>query len=199
MSKELWDERYKNEEYIYGTEPNLFLEECLRRLRPANLLLAAEGEGRNAVFAASLGCRVYAFDQSEEGRQKANKLAASKNLKIDYKISDVLETQYAANSIDMLALIYFHLPQELRRQAFHHLLQFLKPGGYLVLEAFSKKHFGNTLSGPKTLDLLYSFDDLMLDFEGMKIIEAYETHIDIDEGPLHKGPAEIIRLLLQKQ
>lgn len=67
-----------------------------------------------------------------------------------------------------------------------------------MLEAFTKKHFGNTASGPKTIDLLYEAKDLLEDFAPLEIIEFYETHIEIDEGPLHQGPAEIVRLLGRK-
>ena len=50
-----WDERFSAEEYVYGTKPNAFLEDQLPLLNPGAILFACEGEGRNAVFAASLG------------------------------------------------------------------------------------------------------------------------------------------------
>ena len=42
------------------------------------ILLAAEGEGRNAVYAASIGWEVFAYDFSEFGYKKAMKLATEK-------------------------------------------------------------------------------------------------------------------------
>ncbi len=200
MSKELWNERYAaTDEYIYGTAPNLFFEEVVRRLKPTRVLLPAEGEGRNAVFAASMGCDVFAFDQSEAAMQKALKLAKSQNLRIDYKILDLETADYPEQSFDMLALIYIHLPETIRNQIFSSLLGLLRPGGYVVLEAFTKKHFGNTKSGPKTIDLLYEPTDIQNDFADLEIIEFYETRIEINEGPLHQGPAEIVRLLGRKR
>jgi hypothetical protein len=61
-----WDERFSGEEYVYGIQPNAFLEEQLPLLEPGTILFACEGEGRNAVFAASLGWNVSAFDGSIE-------------------------------------------------------------------------------------------------------------------------------------
>lgn len=45
----------------YGTEPNAFFKAQLDQLTPGRLLLPAEGEGRNAVYAAKKGWEVAAF------------------------------------------------------------------------------------------------------------------------------------------
>ncbi|HRN48956.1 MAG TPA: hypothetical protein PKW69_13045, partial [Niabella sp.] len=60
--KEFWNDRYSREEYSYGQLPNEFLKETLQKLKPGKILFPAEGEGRNAVFAASLGWHADAFD-----------------------------------------------------------------------------------------------------------------------------------------
>ena len=72
--KEFWNQRYQNEEYVYGKEANVFFSEQLQKLEPSTLLLPAEGEGRNAVFAAKLGWEVTGLDYSEEAKKKALKL-----------------------------------------------------------------------------------------------------------------------------
>ena len=78
----MWDTRYGKDEYAYGTEPNQFLKEKLEDLEPGSILFPAEGEGRNAVYAAQLGWKVSAFDISEVGKQKALKLAGQKKVSI---------------------------------------------------------------------------------------------------------------------
>ena len=60
----MWNERYSSDEYIYGTQPNVFLAENATLLTGPVLSLA-EGEGRNAVFLASLGLDVLGVDSSE--------------------------------------------------------------------------------------------------------------------------------------
>ena len=72
---DFWNERYAQKEFVYGTQPNTFFKEQLDKLDTGNILLPAEGEGRNAVFAASQGWDVLAFDISESGKKKAIQLA----------------------------------------------------------------------------------------------------------------------------
>ena len=59
----MWNERYGSDEYIYGTQPNVFLAENAKLLTGPVLSLA-EGEGRNAVFLASLGLEVLGVGDS---------------------------------------------------------------------------------------------------------------------------------------
>ena len=50
--KDFWNDRYGRAEYAYGKNPNVFFKEQLDLLPPGKILLPAEGEGRNAVYAA---------------------------------------------------------------------------------------------------------------------------------------------------
>ena len=65
-----WNERYGQKAYAFGTEPNVFLKEQLDELNPGSILFAAEGEGRNAIYAAANGWEAHAFDISEEGQKR---------------------------------------------------------------------------------------------------------------------------------
>ncbi|MFZ1292032.1 MAG: class I SAM-dependent methyltransferase [Melioribacteraceae bacterium] len=78
------NERYSQEEFVYGIEPNRFFKENLVKFSPGKILLPAEGEGRNASFAAKLGWEVFAFDSSNVAMEKANKLFDSNNVKVNY-------------------------------------------------------------------------------------------------------------------
>ena len=79
--KEFWEIRYAEKQYAYGENPNVYFKEQLDKLKPGKILLPAEGEGRNAVYAAKQGWEVMAFDLSSEGKNKAEKLAAKKRRK----------------------------------------------------------------------------------------------------------------------
>jgi hypothetical protein len=59
-----WNDRYSKEEFAFGVHPNDYLKEQLEKLPIGKILFPAEGEGRNAVFAAKLGWTVSAFDIS---------------------------------------------------------------------------------------------------------------------------------------
>jgi SAM-dependent methyltransferase len=193
-----WDQRYASQEYIYGTEPNSFLKEKLESLKPGSILLPAEGEGRNAVFAASLGWETYAFDQSAEGQKKAFQLADHKNVKINYFIESLDNWNPEPNQYDCVALIFVHLPEGLRRQVHEAAIKALKPGGMIILEAFTANQFHRTSGGPKTLELLFTPDQISTDFRALTQSDFFETTVILNEGLLHNGLADVIRLVGQK-
>ncbi|MEZ0130354.1 class I SAM-dependent methyltransferase, partial [Flavobacterium sp. LBUM151] len=111
---ERWNDRYSNEEFAYGEEPNNYFKEQIEKLKPGTILFPAEGEGRNAVYAAKLGWTVSAFDISEEGKNKALKLAETNNVSIDYKVGELETLNYHTEQFDAIALIYAHFPAEIK-------------------------------------------------------------------------------------
>lgn len=189
-----WDQRYAAQEYVYGTEPNNFLKEKLTLLKPGRILFPAEGEGRNAVYAASLGWQTDAFDLSVEGQKKALLLADTKGVTINYTIESLDNWHPVADQYDCITLIFVHLPDGLRQQVHHAVIRALKPGGILILEAFTLKQLSLTSGGPKTADMLYTSEMLQDDFKLLSSVETYETLVTLDEGPLHQGLAEVVRL-----
>lgn len=199
-----WNERFGGEEYIYGDEPNVYLKEKLAGLPIGKILFPAEGEGRNSVFSAILGWDVYAFDQSESGKRKALQLAKKKGVEIVYKISTLKDYQPEENQYDAMALIYAHLPSSVRRKFHQKLSKSLKPGGYLILEGFSKKHgkfqkLNPTAGGPKDMDMLYDLDEIKLDFPDFDFLEANEVQTQLEEGNYHLGDAMVVRIFGRKK
>lgn len=194
----IWDIRYGGSEYIYGKEPNQWLKQSLLELKPGILLLPADGEGRNGVWAARQGWEVFAFDMSERAQTKALALAQEFNVVVDYCLGDATLIEYPAGSFDAIAVIFLHLPEEIRQVVFKRLITFLKPGGHLIVEAFTKRHFGNTGAGPKDITLLYDPEHIKEDLTGMNLKWFEESEYLIDEGPNHQGKAISLKLLAQK-
>jgi len=193
-----WDERYARQEYIYGTQPNNFLKEKLRTLKPGRILLPAEGEGRNAVYAASLGWETDAFDQSIEAEKKALQLAGMNKVQLNYFIQSLDKWNPEPDQFDCIALIFVHLPEELRKLVHQSAIKALKPGGILVLEAFTVNQLSRTSGGPKITELLFTSDQLKNDFINTSELEILETQVILDEGPLHQGIAEVLQLSCRK-
>ena len=189
-----WDERYAEEEYVYGTAPNKYFKQELEKLTPGKILLPGEGEGRNAVFAATQGWKVTAFDSSLEGKKKAEMLALKNKVYIEYRISDYENIQFDPEEYDCLALIYTHMPGSARTKYHKKLASFLKPGGILILECFSKEQINQNTGGPKNVDMLYSKEELQDDFSGFTALKITEAEIDMNEGKFHKGKAFVIRI-----
>lgn len=190
---QFWNERYATKEYVYGTEPNLFYKEQLEKLMPGKILFPAEGEGRNAVYAATQGWKVTAFDSSTMAKKKAENLAREKNVEIEYRISDYKEVGFPTESFDCLVLIYAHM-HPLKRKEYHQkMASFLKPGGTLILEGFSKKQIENNTGGPRNVEMLFSEEELLHDFGFFSELSVSETDITLDEGEFHQGKASVIR------
>jgi cyclopropane fatty-acyl-phospholipid synthase-like methyltransferase len=196
--KEFWNERYSKSLYHYGKAPNAFFASYLTRLPKGDLLLPAEGEGRNAVYAAYKGWKVTAFDFSEEGRKKALALAQSYDVEIDYQLMHASDFK-AAKTYDAIALIFAHFAGEERKQLFANLEKSLAPGGHLIMEVFSKNQIGKESGGPKDLELLYSRAEIMSLFPNLNFSILEETKVDLDEGYSHQGEAVVIRGFAEKE
>jgi len=193
---EIWNQRYAQDTYVYGIEPNEFYKEQLSKLHPGKILFPAEGEGRNAVYAALNGWEVTAFDSSQEAKKKAERLATEKEVKLEYHISSIENIEFEENSFDAIVLVYVHT--ENRHENHRKLLRFLKPGGTLILEGFSKKQLSNNSGGPRNLDMLFSIEELNSDFKSLNEINISESEIELNEGNLHIGKAAVIRIVAKK-
>jgi 2-polyprenyl-3-methyl-5-hydroxy-6-metoxy-1,4-benzoquinol methylase len=201
---EKWNDRYRDKEFAYGEQPNNYLKEQLEKLPPGKILFPAEGEGRNAVFAASLGWQVCAFDISAEGQKKALQLAKKNNVSIDYKVGDLQTVNYKADQFDAIALIYAHFPADIKSALHKSLDKYLRSGGTIIFEAFSKRHIefiakNEKVGGPKDIAALFSVEEIRNDFNNYDIIELMETEIDLHEGIFHNGQASVIRFIGRKQ
>lgn len=196
--KQFWDERYAEKEFVYGTMPNQFLAEQLLKLKAGSILLPCEGEGRNAVFAANNGWQVTAFDFSNEGLNKAHLLAKQNGVSIDYLIGDASVINFENNSFDVIALIYAHFPAAIRAIIHKRMLNWLKPGGTLLLEAFNPLQVKNTSGGPKDINMLYSEGMLAQDFDTLKIVHSVTHDIVLNEGKFHNGLASVVQFVGKK-
>jgi 2-polyprenyl-3-methyl-5-hydroxy-6-metoxy-1,4-benzoquinol methylase len=199
-----WNDRYNQKEYAYGERPNNYLKEQLEKLKAGAILFPAEGEGRNAVFAAKLGWSVSAFDISIEGRKKAMQLAELNDVAIDYKVGELGELNYGKEQFDAIALIYAHFPADIKSAYHQQLDQYLKKGGLIIFEAFSKKHLdyisrNDKVGGPADIRMLFSIDELISDFPNYEIIELGEKEIELSEGLYHNGKGSVIRFVGRKK
>jgi SAM-dependent methyltransferase len=193
-----WDEVFSSKDYVYGTAPNMYFKQEIDKLTPGKILLPGEGEGRNAVYAASKGWDVTAIDQSEQGRIKAMELAKEKNVSIKYIVSPLNEYKFPENEFDAVSLIYVHFIPEVRERIHNSIIKSLKTGGKIIIEAFNKKQISNDSGGPKDINALYSIDDLRNEFKNFKIEELSEYKVSLEEGFKHLGNADIIRLIAVK-
>lgn len=201
--KSFWNQRYSQDEFAYGKEPNAFFKNELDKLQPAKLFLAAEGEGRNAVYAAQKGWEVVCYDFSEEAQKKALKLADEKGVTIDYRLASLADINFDKAEFDAVGIVFVQLPEVVRRKNFQKISSFLKSGGTMILEAFSKSHIEDqrenpTVGGPKNIDQLYQLDSIKKDFENFEIEIATEVQTNLEEGIYHRGKSSVVRFVGRK-
>ena len=198
--KEFWNERYGQEEYAYGTSTNKFFKEQLDSYQPkGNILMPAEGEGRNAVYAAKTGLSVTAFDMSEEARNKAIKLAKANQVELNYLTGTMEQIDLAPDSFDAVGLVFAHFPAILRESYHTQFCKLLRPGGLIILEGFSKNQLKYPSGGPRNLDMLFSLEEIQNDFKELNLLVLEENEIELNEGRYHIGPASVVRFIGQKR
>jgi hypothetical protein len=197
--KEFWNERYSVDDYVYGKEPNTFFSDHISQLEPGKLLLPGEGEGRNAVFAATQGWQVHAFDVSEAGQSKALRLAAELGVSIQYTLAPYLQYENHGVLFDAIGLFFTHQPAEMRA-AFHaRLLKMLSPGGTLIMEMFHKDQVHRNTGGPGNVDFLVNEQEVREDFGSLEILELSEKVRSLNEGPFHQGEAAVVQFAGKKK
>lgn len=201
--KNRWDERYRATGYAYGETPNLFFKEQLELLPPGRILMPADGEGRNGVYAAKLGWQVTSFDLSSEGRTKALQLAAAQGVSIEYLTGELDQLDFKPGYFDAIGLIYAHFTADKKSKLHRQLSTCLKPGGVVIFEAFSKAHQAfrernPKVGGPQDIDMLFSIAELETDFAGYEPLLLTEQEIELNEGSYHAGRGSVIRFIGRK-
>lgn len=193
--KDFWNERYAEAEFVYGTEPNRFFKEQIDKLKPGKILLPADGEGRNSVYAAHQGWDVTAVDYSRSGRKKALKLAADHEVEITYDIADLSEYDFGMNRFDATAFIYVHLPRSIIKEVYTNIIKSLRSGAPIIVEVYSVNQLGRDSGGPKDERVLYTEEKLRELLAGTDIEWMEEMEIDLKEGKYHVGKAMVIRAM----
>ena len=197
---EFWEQRYREDGYAYGEKPNIFFKQFIDSHKPGKILLPAEGEGRNAVYAALKGWQVDAYDFSEKAVENSLDFAREHKVSINYSHASHDDLDQYDPGYDAIALIYVHVTNDFRQQ-FHQQLQgLLKQGGAFLMEAFTPEQLERSSGGPKHINMLYKMDDVISDFEkecDFEIIK--ERDEELDEGKYHVGKAKFIRMLALKK
>ena len=199
-----WNARYADAAYGYGTAPNAYLASHAHRLAPGmTALVPADGEGRNGVWLAEQGLDVTTVDLSAHGVRKARALAAERGVALIAEQADLLAWNWPEQAFDVVASIYLHLPPAVREDLHGRMTRALRPGGLLVIEAFTPDQLAFQQShqsgGPPQPEMLYTAEMLGSDFGAMDVVELEEIHADLDEGAYHSGRAAVVRGAFRKR
>ena len=199
MIGDVWDERYLGEEYRYGTDPNVFLQQESHRLPPGGkVLCVGDGEGRNGVWLAEQGFAVTSLEPSSVGVEKIRRLAAQRDVEVDV-IHDALPDHPLQGGWDAVVLIFVHMPPPMREAVHRQVADALAPGGVVMLEAYTPAQLQTSgVGGPPDEALMFTAEMLERDFAGFEIEVLVETFVDLAEGPSHQGESAVVRLVARR-
>ncbi len=194
-SAAMWDERYQGDAQPYGVEPSRYLREKVALIRPGgDVLLPGDGGGRNGVWLAGRGFRTHLLDFSRQGLEAARRWADESGVVVGLEQADVLGWGWPAERFDAVVSVYLHLPEEQRAQVHRAMVRALKPGGILLIEGFHKDQMAHTSGGPRDPAMLFSEEALRSDLTDADLLEIRRDEVVLDESPLHRGPAVVLRV-----
>lgn len=198
MDADFWNTRYARDDFVYGTEPNDFVAEVSARIPPGPVLCLAEGEGRNAVWLATHGHAVTAVDQSEVALGKAQSLAAARGVKIETVVADLAAYRIEPGAWAGIVATWAHLPPPLRRNVHAQAAAGLRPGGVVVLEAYTPAQLAFDTGGPRSVELLMTAAQLREELAGLDFEIIHEIERDVIEGGGHTGRGAVVQVLARR-
>ena len=191
-----WEDRYSGADgYLYGTEPNDFLAASVSDLEPGDTLCYADGEGRNGVHLASLGHRVTSVDLTAAGMTKAANLAHTRGVALTTVVADMATWDMGESRWDLIVSIFAHMPPAIRRHVHANLATALRPGGRLILEAYTPAQIGRGTGGPPVPELTMTLDGLRDELAGLEVVHGLETVRSVVEGPGHTGDGAVVQVI----
>ncbi len=193
-----WDERYAEAEFAYGTEPSAFLAAVACRIPDGPVLCLAEGQGRNAVFLSRIGHAVTAVDQSAVGLGRARELATEHGVTIECVAADLAHFEIEPGAWAGIVSIWAHLPPALRGAVNRKAVAGLRPGGVMVVEAYSPRQLEFGTGGPRVAELLVPRGALEQELSGLEFILAQEAEREVVEGKYHRGMAAVVQVLARR-
>jgi SAM-dependent methyltransferase len=194
----MWDERYREPGFAYGTQPNDFLTMAADVIPLGPVLCVGEGEGRNAVFLAMRGHAVTAVDASAVGLAKAAVLATERGVTLRTITADLAHFPIEEGVWSGAVSIFCHLEPDLRRVVHERLVRGLAPGGVFILEAYRPEQLLYGTGGPTKRELLYTLADLEADLSGFELQHAAELVREVHEGRYHNGRSAVVQIIARR-
>jgi SAM-dependent methyltransferase len=174
MDRQGWDERYSAREQTFVRDPNRLVVAEIDGLAPGRALVVATGEGRHAVWLASLGWQVVAVDFSVVGITRAAARARQEGCDVAFAAADVYALRLPPASLDLVLCSFFHPPPDQRRRLYPAVAAALAPGGSLVQVSYDVRNATEGTGGPKDPAMLIDPPVVAAELEalGMKVTRA---------------------------
>ena len=177
LEADYWNRYYLDSNSNFNRAPNGFLKQMVEGQPPGVVLDYGMGEGRNAIYLASLGWQVWGFDPADAGVALAQKRA--KDLGLTLHTAAVRDSEYDFGK-ERFDLVLFSWSMPL--VPVQKVVDSLKPGGIVVMECGA-----DFVSGRN--EMLHMFDPLQI--VRYEIVRAKSDFYDRRE-------TDVLRLVAKK-
>ncbi len=142
-----WEKVDKNDDNIVWKVPSVESHYLISRWQDQNkkdFLDLGCGIGRHTIQFAEKGFNTSAFDLSEDGIEYAKNWTLEENLKVDFKIGDMLDLPYEDNMFDCILCmnVVSHTDTEGMKKIINELYRIMKSYGECYLTLGSKNTWG---------------------------------------------------------
>src|SRR5699024_8544490 len=127
----------------------------------ANVGCFAEGEGRNAVYLATLGHHVTSFDQSTVGLKKTKQLSSRHNVDVEKVKTELTTDNISPQQFEAAIMVFGHVSKADQPFFMKNIINSVKHGGYVLCEVYSKDQLAYKTGGPPNIDYLYEPEDIL--------------------------------------
>ena len=183
---DMWDRRYSAPDLVWGAGPNRRLVTEVGGLPIGRALDLGAGEGRNALWLASLGWRVTAVDFSPVGISRLRDMAAERNLAVDAVVADLRRYEPPSDAFDLVILLYLQVPADLLDLVLARASRAVAPGGTLLLIGHDVENLDRGYGGPPDPAVLQSPEQVKAaigDGLDIRVAQRVERRVDTPEGP----------------
>ena len=187
LEVERWNRILTAPKPAFNVQPNAFLVRATKGVRPGTALDYGMGQGRNAIYLAQQGWTVTGFDPAEQAVAAALEQARQLGVKLTTLTVGDDHFDFGKAQWDLIVLSYVSF-----RGTMPRIVESLKPGGLVVVEAFHRDSLKN---GPIGGGVLYDTNELLKLFERFRVIVYEDVEDKSDFGP---GTNRVVRLLAQK-
>lgn len=179
-----YEDRYKEDGFFWGVNPNYLCYELMQKkppIKPLKVLDVGCGEGKDAVFLAKNGYIVTAFDMAESGLEKGRMLAEKNGTYVNFYKADINDFELQDNyDIIFCSGVFHYMKPEKRTEVVEKLKKHTNSGGLHVINVFVEKPFIKNLE--KEHSHLWKSGELFMHYHDWKIHTMEEFVFDCNSG-----------------
>ncbi|WP_200389711.1 hypothetical protein [Thiocapsa imhoffii] len=112
--------------------------------------------------------------------------------------ADLPQFKIQPNAWSGIVSIFAHVPPDLRRAVHRRVVEGLRPGGVLILEAYTPEQLRFGTGGPPVAELTMSLATLQVELDGLMFEVARECEREVFEGRYHQGRGHVVQIIGRK-